>query len=324
MSGNKQENRKEQAFRILEALSEVDGELLERSEETCAAGAETAGKETKGGARLYLFLRRHTKACAACLCLLICGAALWAVNGAAGKDTSDTRSGAAQAYRDSSMETALQEEETAMEAADTAGLNAAGNSAGQGAPQDGDAAQAGETGAEAAKAGDAGPETAQAEGAGIEAETAEDEGAGIEAELEELQGAMDAAREPEDQAGIVISWEEAYQTEVLGKYIPKSLPEGYEPQTAVRSGTAGSAGLTLTWSDGKRTLTLCLTETGGELPEAELPVYGADGDWKKEILETADGRISFRLLLADGVLAECEGYLTEEELAALLEGIGNE
>lgn len=311
MSGKKRENRKEQAFRILEALSGADGELLERSEGACAA--ETAGKETKGGARLYLFLRQHTKACAACLCLLICGAAFWAVNGAAGqKDTSDTQSGSGKSFSYSTGVTALQEEETDMAAADAAPPENAGNSAEQGAPQDGDAAQAGGTGAEAAQDEAAGPETAK------------DEGAGIEAETEKLQGANAAAREPEDQAGIVISWEEAYQTEVLGKYIPKSLPEGYEPQTAVRSGTAGSAGLTLTWSDGKRTLTLCLTETGGELPEAELPVYGADGDWKKEILETADGRISFRLLLADGVLAECEGYLTEEELAALLEGIGNE
>lgn len=83
MNGRKSGEKKDQAFRIMEALSGVDAALLERSEKTCDSAAELrpgdAGKAGKpdGGMRIYRFVHRHGRACAACLCLALLGAAFW-------------------------------------------------------------------------------------------------------------------------------------------------------------------------------------------------------------------------------------------------------
>lgn len=296
MSGRKRENREEQAFRILEALSGADGELLERSEGTSGA---------KGVARLYRFAHKYGRACAACFCLLVLGAAFWAVNAVSSKQAADY-----------SGNTAAQTE-SLMEAPQTAGAAAADGAV---EAAEAETARAGETGAEeGADAGKPAEDLTQA------VNSLQGQGAPA-AENAETASAEQAAEEVQKQEAPELSWEEAYQLEPFGKYIPESLPEGYGPQTAVCGVTEeGGNSLTLTWGNGEKTFTLRLAETDGAPAETGQPVYSAGGDWKKEIPEAAaDGFVSFCLLFPDGVLAEYEGCLTEEELVSLLEGIGNE
>lgn len=55
----------EKAMKLMQALSGVDEELLERSE------------ERKTGHKIVRFMNRYGKGCAACLCLIVAGAAFF-------------------------------------------------------------------------------------------------------------------------------------------------------------------------------------------------------------------------------------------------------
>lgn len=67
-NGEKQ-NKQNRAFELMRALSGVDGKLLERSEKSISSG------------RIYKYTLRYGGLCAACLCLLVVGVALYTGNG---------------------------------------------------------------------------------------------------------------------------------------------------------------------------------------------------------------------------------------------------
>ena len=73
MSRRQEEKKRERALRIIEALSGVDEELLERSEKKASKTGtkEESDKVTmfRPGAIVYRFVHRHGRALAACLCL---------------------------------------------------------------------------------------------------------------------------------------------------------------------------------------------------------------------------------------------------------------
>lgn len=79
MSHNNLDKKRERALRIMEALSGVDEELLERSGRENGATAQNGEKteNRKEGAKIYRFVHRHGKLLAACLCLAILGTAFW-------------------------------------------------------------------------------------------------------------------------------------------------------------------------------------------------------------------------------------------------------
>lgn len=139
------EKEKEQAFRIMEALSGVDEELLERSEQTrdCAAEFEIgdAGKTGKpdAGKRIYRFMRRHGRAWAACLCMAFLGAAFWGLTLAhdgSGQNVTTDYSGAAAAD--------IKTESVAEAAPQTSGEEAAGGIEAERAAEGGSKSDAGE------------------------------------------------------------------------------------------------------------------------------------------------------------------------------------
>lgn len=62
---DKKQNQQNRAFELMQALSGVDGKLLERSERPASAG------------RIYKYTLRYGGLCAACLCLFVIGVALY-------------------------------------------------------------------------------------------------------------------------------------------------------------------------------------------------------------------------------------------------------
>ncbi len=83
------------AIRLMEALSAASEELLERSEK--AGRAEPGGKK----AGIILFVQKYAKACAACLCLAVLGAAYFGISqmrmGSAG-DANTKNAGSGDGY----------------------------------------------------------------------------------------------------------------------------------------------------------------------------------------------------------------------------------
>ncbi len=63
--------KEERALRILEALSGVDEELLERCGEPTAVANEGTTTGVSGKAKVYRFARRYGGLCAACLCMVL-------------------------------------------------------------------------------------------------------------------------------------------------------------------------------------------------------------------------------------------------------------
>lgn len=68
----------EKAMKLMQALSGVDEELLARSE------------ERKTGHKIEHFMNRYGKGCAACLCLIVAGAALFAMHGVKTDNTAES------------------------------------------------------------------------------------------------------------------------------------------------------------------------------------------------------------------------------------------
>ena len=68
----------EKAMKLMQALSGVDEELLERSE------------ERKTGHKIVRFMNRYGKGCAACLCLIVAGAAFFSMRGVKTDNTTES------------------------------------------------------------------------------------------------------------------------------------------------------------------------------------------------------------------------------------------
>lgn len=65
--------KKESALRLMEALSGVDEELLERCEQSECSSSSIS--ELQPGKKIYKWMHRYGGLCAACLCLMVLGAA---------------------------------------------------------------------------------------------------------------------------------------------------------------------------------------------------------------------------------------------------------
>lgn len=322
MNGRKSGEKKDQAFRIMEALSGVDAALLERSEKTCDCAAELrpgdAGKAGKpdGGMRIYRFVHRHGRACAACLCLALLGAAFW------GLTFGPYGSG----------------QDKAADYSETAATGMKTESMAEAAPQTPEEGAANGIGTEEAAEEGIKPEATKPETETKKTELAEDGVSGdtqcvTEALIEDQSGLKSEqtvnsgiSASKQEQLEEEISWEEAYDMEALGEHIPVTLPEGYEPSVALCGTTVeGENKLILTWSNGEKTFRLCLSGGGmiaGLRSEADEAINAAEENWKDKLPEPGeDGFIAFGLLLEDGVQAEYQGYLSKEEICALFDSI---
>lgn len=271
--------KKEQAFRLMQALSGVDEELLERSEE----------ENRKHWTGIYYFMGKYGKTCAAVFCIVTLGAALWARE-TIGLHSDDKMAGGAVEHVAEQLTEGVAEEAAIAET----GIE---DAAKEETPQ-----EAYQTGMMADKDTGTWKEPQW---------TAEKKEMLVSEEAEKSNGAA-------EHAGM-ISLEEAYAIQNLGKYIPTELPEGYAFQYASDNGMKGMQnGVTLLWCNGESELWLHITQTDMSVEmrfDAAPPIFTVEEEWESLLPEKdEDGGQQFGILHEDGVLVEYCGCLSEEEL----------
>lgn len=289
----------EKAMKLMQALSGVDEELLERSE------------ERKTGHKIVRFMNRYGKGCAACLCLIVAGAAFFSMRGVKTDNTTESIMEMAPGLQ-ANMAAGGTEDDAAGEAAELECAETAKEELAETMNSDMDAGEAPawldiEELVQHAKHSAEQDETEKYSGAqnngALETEKAEGT-AGVESTTEDIQqNATEELRQSRKVAPLV---PDSYS------YIEETLSENGESRT-------------VEWSDGEHGLWLRFTQT--ELTtdvcfDAEPPVYTVEEDWRELITEKEDGeRQRLALLYEDGMLVEYSGYLTSEELIALFESL---
>lgn len=289
----------EKAMKLMQALSGVDEELLERS------------GERKTGHKIVRFMNRYGKGCAACLCLIVAGAAFFSMRGVKTDNTAEsimemapglqanmtaggTEDGAAgEAEELECVETAKDELAETMNSGMDAGEAPAWLDIEELVQQAEHSAEQDETEKYSGAQNNGALETEKAEGT-----------AGVESTTEDIQqNATEELRQSRKAEPLV---PDSYS------YIEETLSENGESRT-------------VEWSDGEHGLWLRFTQT--ELTtdvcfEAEPPVYTVAEAWRELITEKEDGeRQQLALLYEDGLLVEYCGYLTSEELIVLFESL---
>lgn len=320
--------REEQALRIMEALSGVDEELLERCEGLQPAGepAKPKGVSRAGRGGFRRLAGRYGGLCAAAVCLAVICAAWWSAE--------IPRSGG------------LKQEEALPEGAQD-------NMQEGGSPESWEEQYPGEEQSQSRGDGEqegAVWEPAASDGEGTEGslppvpleekETAvcfsgenETEGAlqeMTESDQADLRTENDCAipgNRPEEFSGNAdapVSWEDACGMAGIEERFPVYPPEEYVLCSATVSGEDGGPVLQYIWGDGEHTL--CLKLAGKDSAwhgDGTLPVLNP-ADWTDSLPEPGgDGAVRFAVALEDGARLEYEGWLTEEELETLLGGLAD-
>lgn len=295
------------AIRLIEALNAASEELLERSEK---AGRAESG-EKKAGIRL--FVQKYAKACAACLCLAVLGAAYYGISqmrmGSAG-DANTKNAGIEEGYNGAAQMGEMVQEEIGD----------------QEPVQIPDRAQDGGW-SESAKPVFAEPEWLDIESlkkvatAAGNAEANGPEEVRQETETVPVEGLVKENMSTEiPEAGETDTTEgrPAANDALTGEELSAAVPAGYDLISAEGS-------LYYEWFDGEHSLWLKLTET--ELTtdlrfDAEPPVYTVQQEWK-ELIPSADGSgyLQFALLYENGMLAEYCGALERDEVILLMESL---
>lgn len=277
------------AIRVMEALSAVDEELLERSGKTAA--------ESKNKMTVRRFVQRYAVACAACFCLMVLGAAYFGMR--------QMRMGSAENSKGMSMnsggagnDSGLRNEELQnalpQEVPEYAAEGYAGDSIydyGTSAPME--------------------PEWLDVEHlAALPAAEREQEAV---KENDRGNDRVESANKSSDSDGAVM------------QSAPKAVvPERYSP-VEPEAGNGEQDSLLYEWSDGEQSLWLRITQTNLTVDlrfDAEPPVYTVQEEWKELIPDAgADGYIRFALLYENGMLAEYCGTLEQEEIISLMESL---
>lgn len=283
------------AIRVLEALSAVDEELLERSGK---ASAESKNRRTVRG-----FVQKYAMACAACLCLLVMGAAYFGMSrmGAGGfSQSSDGMNGGSKG-------------------GDFGSMAAGGDNAAREEIADGAAQTAGDSFAWDEEAVPMEPEWLDVELLGaLPGEAATGEQAAEETAKENELTA--SAGEPAESDGAAV--QDAREKVSFAAAV--EVPEGYSLlDTGAANENQGSQ--VYEWSDGEHSLWLRVTST--ELTtdariDVEPPLYTVQEEWKELIPDAgADGYVRFALLYDNGMLVEYCGALEREDIIGLLDSL---
>lgn len=313
-------DRERGAVRIMESLSAVSEELLERCEKTGKAETPQEGKK-------YRYVYRYALACAACLCLIVVGTAYYGLNlrkggaSSGSPELSGGADGAAQMNGMNAPEAAPMEDQ---EAADMAPAAGEGMSAG-GAAEDVDPIEE-LCGVRLAREPEwldvsrlaALPGDAETEGERKESgDSSTNQNRQDTAQMETVET---APREASAQAAVI-------------RVEAARVPEGYSLMQAVSDGAVAEleneetmeSSLVRRWSNGEYSLWVRMTQTDLTADmrfEAEPPVYSVQEAWKESIPDAgADGYIRFALLYEDGMLAEYCGCLDSGEIVMLMESL---
>lgn len=329
-------NRKiqEQTLRIMDALSGVDEELLEKCD-----GAGKGGESRKGYGKVF----RFGSLCAACLCAVLVGTI--AKRGfLPGKDSADSGQGneaplpeSAAEFPEYGLESAAAPPEYGLENGECGEVETGEGIGGIGEPEWIDLAELRKMTVDDAAGGEAGVQQkkenkeATMETVSCVPEAASSESASETMDAENIPYGTLSETERVDLAELKKEmrseeWQEACAQSGLGEYVPSMLPEEYSRQGALgRTGAEGESNLLLSWSDGEHMLWLNLTETDLN-PEGKylwtFPIFNAEKDWQEQLPEPEeDGSRRFAVLYREGVLAEYAGWLTEEEIRELFRSI---
>lgn len=287
-------DRELDALKVLEALSAVDEELLERSGKPAA--------QSKNRMTVRRFVQRYAAACAACLCLMVLGAAYFGMSrirmGSVGKS-----------------------EGISMNNGGTRSDSAAGEAESDGAMLEG-------------MAGDSCPDNEtpvrmEPEWLDEEQLAALSEGPAAQESADKhsdsLRETMQAAPTQEAVEQEAETVPEKYNSAEPGA--EAAVPERYSPVETEEAGgdQEGQDSRVYKWSDGEHSLWLRITSTeltSDVLIDAEPPVYTVREEWEKLIPDAgADGYTQFALLYDNGMLAEYCGALEREEIIRLLESL---
>lgn len=300
------------AIRLMEALNAASEELLERSEK---AGRAESG-EKKAGIRL--FVQKYAKACAACLCLAVLGAAYFGISqmrmGSAG-DANTKNAGSGDGYSGAAQMGEMVQEEIGDQAPAQISDQAQGEGWSESAepvfaePEWLDIESLKKVATAAGKAEADGPEEVRQETVRQETETVPAENL--------VKGNM-STEIPEAGETDTTEGRPAANDVLTGEELAAAVPAGYDLISAEGS-------LYYEWFDGEHSLWLKLTET--ELTtdlrfDAEPPVYTVQQEWK-ELIPSADGSgyLQFALLYENGMLAEYCGALERDEVILLMESL---
>ncbi|MCM1045726.1 MAG: hypothetical protein NC417_09460 [Candidatus Gastranaerophilales bacterium] len=202
MSAVIHEEMQEKAFRLMEALSGVDEELLARSE---AAGASADRKKQGGRA----FVWRYGKYLAACFVFLVLGVSAYSVgrfsyDGSKTESSNESAGGAGDSGR-SEDSCAVQSNESMAQVAPEEAFSGAGLA---------------EEGSTAAAADSMNGMSAAATKESVQQEMEEDVARDNVSAIAEYSQKMTGYQ--------AITLEAARELDVVGAYIPKTLPEGYQ------------------------------------------------------------------------------------------------
>lgn len=297
------ESRQGQALRIMEALSGVDEELLERSEGKSAQKISAYEKHGSGesstvgaGRNRYKTLWRYARPCAAVLCLAIVGVLGWSGhqlttkvnNAASGGNANDMTMGMEsvelQEGEEGAAPEAVPEEAGAAQAAeDTAaqkmddlmGQENGGNSD-TGADTNGVSVTEGYIGSEGtdgavgtsqSKSGETEAKSGEtAPGMGKEQESASKDTAAEESVMIDSDGCPAVNQKKLTEA-------EARSQEGLGAYIPERAPKGYVFESAFSNLDRKGTNLTVTWSRGMDSImwTVAEADAAPETVDIDMP-----------------------------------------------------
>lgn len=291
----KDDERKEAPFRLMQALSGVDEELLERSE-----------KQENRSRSVRRMAGRWGYAFAACLTLAVAGTSVYCVNRFGNEKISGMES-AVNFAMDAKSGDGVEALEEAAEARQDVAMDGITNDA---------AGTADTAGAQDSETTSGGKDTAQ-------------NSTGTTGGRDAMQGNAETgealyAQEAELTQAQQLTWEQAAALDGLGSHVPTDLPAEYSLQKAVYGkGIEGQDVLLLYFADGQQGLLLRLEETA-QAPDmqsaADYPVYRETEDWQTFLTEAEqDGQVRLGLLLEDGTLISYQGALSAETLCRLLD-----
>lgn len=328
----------DQAMKLFEALSGVDEELLERCNDQ---------KVNRKNITVHRWFWRYGRTMAACICLIVVGAAAWSgyrlVMGSWGSANS---SGSGQSMNTSPAELSDMAQSVAVMDEGSDGYRNTGSddttaevsmgstteTAGEGARQEVGTGRI-ESEMENTAAVEAATQTpGQSQ---MEANKTNDTGSSGDsydshaestiaermAELLKRESALSDSRQ-------MISWGEACSLEPFAGYLPTALPAGYEAFSARQSALPDEwNNVIFKWSDGEHILSLNMTQ--GEVMTREeidrrdgVNEYPAE-EIRKELISGAqlDGHIYFTLYYADGMRIDFDGYITVDEMWEIVESV---
>ncbi len=285
MSRDRDESMREHALRIMEALSGVDEELLERSgrerqrRNLTAPGHRRASRTGAVGSRKRP-IWQAAGAWAAALCLGVAGIASWSAygqRGGAGDGSPLVKSGTV--YEENGMDMAGGQNDYPGDAPECEGAADVEEHQKLGPAQGDAAAQGNGTAQENSSVKDNSAVHTGVESAGNYGDTGRKDGLPQNIDSENTGGfgqndTEDGMTEIVDGCGklnaIEYSLQAAGQIEGLGEYVPETLPEGYKFESAYSNQDLDRENLTVSWSRGMDMILLHLEQTQGTVETVDV------------------------------------------------------